>query len=71
MILELAATVALAVAPLHCQHATIDENSGNGPNYRVVICTALKPLEDQRWNLIVDGGPLENGAIIIGERVPA
>lgn len=65
MILELAAAAALS-----CQHATIAENSGNGPNYRVVVCTALRELDDARWELIVDGGPLQNGAVIIGVKVP-
>lgn len=59
-----------AMAALTCQYATISENSGNGPNYRVVICTALRDADDARWNLIVDGGPLQNGAVIIGVKVP-
>lgn len=78
MILELALTAVLHGAPARehpprCERATISENSGNGPAYRVVICSALVPLRahDQRWDLIVDGGPLQNGAVIIGERVPA
>lgn len=78
MILEAALTAALALpgacvteCPPPCDHAVISENSGNGPTYRVVICYALRPLNDQRWALIVDGGPLQNGAVIIGEKVPA
>lgn len=57
--------------PPRCERATISENSGQGPTYHVTICSALLPLRDHRWALIVDGGPLQNGAVIIGIKVNA
>jgi hypothetical protein len=76
MILEAALSLALArpacvnECPPPCQKAIITENSGNGPTYHVTICNALRKLDDARWTLIVDGSPLQNGAVIIGEKVP-
>jgi hypothetical protein len=47
------------------------ENSGNGPTYHVQICDALlKPRPGHQWELIVDGSPLGNGAVILGQQVP-
>lgn len=79
MILEAALSAALVLAPgcgKHecpppCQHATISANSGNGPTYHVTICSALRELDDARWDLIIDGGPLRNGAVLIGVKVPS
>lgn len=56
--------------PPHCQHAVIMENSGNGPRYRAVICDALRDSDGEGWFLIVDGSPLQNGAVIIGSVRP-
>jgi hypothetical protein len=85
MILKLAAAATLTLAPattvppMHaaplapgCQHATIQMNSGNGPDYRVVICYALKPHgAGKRWVLINDGSSkISNGTVFIGARVP-
>ena len=79
-VLVAAAAVALgAVGPVaaatadqapHCQHAVIQENSGNGPDYHVLICDALQRSHGEGWFLIVDGGPLQNGAVIFGQRRP-
>jgi hypothetical protein len=51
---------AMAASMLCGNLATIEENSGAGPNYTVRICDG-----DDRY-LIVDGSPLQNGAIILG-----
>jgi hypothetical protein len=54
-----------------CYPVIFTENSGNGPTYHVQICDALlKPRPGQKWELIVDGSPLGNRAIILGEQVP-
>lgn len=54
----------------HCQRAVIAENSGQGPVYHVVICDALLPSGGEGWSLIVDGSPLQNGAVIFGSVRP-
>ena len=43
-----------------CHHAIIENNSGQGPNWPVIICDS-----DDRL-LIVDGGPIGPGAVILG-----
>jgi len=54
-----------------CYPAIITENSGNGPTYKVRICDALpKPRPGHEWELIVDGGPLGNRAVIFGQQLP-
>lgn len=65
------ATSSQTERPPTCYPAVITENSGNGPTYHVQICDALlKPRPGQKWELIVDGSPLGNRAIILGEQVP-
>lgn len=67
----LTAASALAENPPHCQPVTFTENSGNGPTYHVQICGALKTaLAAHHWQLIVDGSPLQNGAVIFGQQIP-
>lgn len=60
-----------APAP-ECIKATVKYNSGNGPNYHVRFC-GMGPWEDsplvdnpKGWTLIIDGGPMANGAVILG-----
>lgn len=60
-------------API-CQRVIISENSGNGPTYRVQVCgdgrSVLRwPGAGKRWQLIVDGGPLQDGAVVFGFQV--
>jgi hypothetical protein len=52
-----AAVVALAPG---CHHATLENNSGQGPNWPIVICDSDDSL------LIVDGGPIGPNAVILG-----
>jgi hypothetical protein len=52
-----AAVVSLAPG---CHHAVLENNSGIGPNWPIVICDS-----DDRL-LIVDGGPIGPGAVILG-----
>ena len=57
--------------PPTCYPAIITENSGNGPTYHVQICDALRrPQPGHEWQLIVDGGPLGNRAVIFGAQIP-
>jgi hypothetical protein len=57
--------------PPTCYPAIITENSGNGPTYHVQICDALRrPQPGHVWQLIVDGGPLGNRAVIFGAQIP-
>ena len=57
--------------PPTCYPAVITENSGNGPTYHVQICDALRrPQPGHVWQLIVDGGPLGNRAVIFGAQIP-
>ena len=57
--------------PPTCYPAIITENSGNGPTYHVQICDALRrPHPGHEWQLIVDGGPLGNRAVIFGAQIP-
>jgi hypothetical protein len=57
--------------PPTCYPVIFTENSGNGPTYHVRICDALlRPQPGHEWQLIVDGGPLGNRAVIFGEQVP-
>jgi hypothetical protein len=67
-------TIAPAQASLApgCQHATLTENSGNGPTLHIIICYALKaPGDDMRWQLVNDGaGTLDTGDVLIGYRQP-
>ena len=57
--------------PPTCYPAVITENSGNGPTYHVQICDALRrPQPGHEWQLIVDGGPLGNRAVIFGAQIP-
>ena len=54
-----------------CYPVIFTENSGAGPTYHVRICDALpRPRPGHRWELIVDGGPLGNQAVIFGQQVP-
>jgi hypothetical protein len=54
-----------------CYQVIFTENSGTGPTYRVRICDALlRPRPGHEWELIVDGGPLGNQAVILGQQVP-
>jgi hypothetical protein len=54
--------------PPTCYPVIFTENSGNGPTYHVRICDALlRPRPGHEWQLIVDGGPLGNRAVIFGE----
>jgi hypothetical protein len=56
--------------PPTCYPAVITENSGNGPTYHVQICDALRrPQPGHEWQLIVDGGPLGNRAVIFGAQI--
>lgn len=70
MFLELALTAALATGPTHCQHAVIEPNSNTGTPIHVLICDALKSSDGEGWQLIVDGSPLQNGAVILGFPAP-
>jgi hypothetical protein len=66
-----AATGGQGERPPTCYPATITENSGNGPTYHVQVCDALlKPRPGHEWQLVVDGGPLGNKAVIFGEQIP-
>jgi hypothetical protein len=57
--------------PPTCYPVILTENSGNGPTYHVQICDALKrPQPGHEWQLIVDGGPLGNRAVIFGAQIP-
>ena len=57
--------------PPTCYPAILTENSGNGPTYHVQICDALRrPQPGHEWQLIVDGGPLGNRAVIFGAQIP-
>lgn len=49
----------------HCQHVLFDENSGNGPNYHITVCgnQLAKPATGE-LQFIVDGSPLQNGAVV-------
>ena len=52
----------------HCVVGTFTENSGNGPTYHnVKYCN----LTNNTNNLIVDGSPLQNKAVIFGQTVAA
>lgn len=54
-----------------CYPVVLTENSGYGPTYHVQICDALlKPRPGYKWELIVDGSPLGNRAVILGQQVP-
>jgi hypothetical protein len=54
-----------------CYPVILTENSGDGPTYHVRICDALRrPRPGHAWELIVDGGPLGNQAVILGQQVP-
>lgn len=67
VILELALMGAAALTgPTHCQRAVIEPNSNTGTPIHVLICDALKPSDGEGWQLIVDGSPLRNGAVIFG-----
>jgi hypothetical protein len=57
--------------PPTCYPVVLTENSGNGPTYHVRICDALLPPQPgHEWQLIVDGGPLANRAVIFGAQIP-
>lgn len=61
-----AATTVNAEPVPHCQVVTFSENSGNGPTYKhVQFCDV-----NSRTNyMIVDGGSLQNKAVIFGSHV--
>lgn len=60
------ATVAGADNPPHCTTGVFTENSGNGPTYHNVHYCSVNRFTNY---MIVDGGPLQNGATIFGQHV--
>ena len=61
----LVATVPAQAAPASlipgCQRVIVQENSGNGPDWHLIVCGGMKPWRDGfRWVCVVDGGPLVN-----------
>lgn len=67
MLEVLAAMAAMSAGP--CQHARITEGgAGAYPSYRVVVCGGLaRPPRGTRWDLVIEGGALRDGALIVAE----
>jgi hypothetical protein len=62
-------TISIGWLPGNCVKVWINENSGNGPIVKAPFCARYdSPMRDVMAGktLIVDGGPLQSGAVLLG-----